>query len=60
VVFCWSDLLLQANLGLFTDTHLLLIYVVLLPLMEAIGASFKFAQKQDVFINNFVVVIKVC
>jgi hypothetical protein len=33
---------------------------ILLPLMEAIGALFNFAQKQDIFINNFVAIIKVC
>ncbi len=60
VVFCWSLLLLLVDLGLFTDTHLLLVHVVLLPLTEAIGALFKLAQKQDVFINNFVAIIKVC
>jgi hypothetical protein len=53
-------LLLQVNLGLLTDLHLLFGLAIVLPLMEAFGSLLKFAQRWDVFIYDFIVVVKVC
>jgi len=52
-------LLLQVNLGLLTNLHLLLGIITMLPLMERIGSLSKFAQRQNVFICDFIVTMKV-
>jgi len=53
-------LLLQVNLGLLTNLHLLLGLAVMLPLMEAIGSLLKFAQRWDDFLYEFIATVKVC
>ncbi len=52
--------LVQVNLTFLTYMHLLIGLTTMLPLMEAIGSLLKFAQRQDVFIFDFIVAIKVC
>jgi hypothetical protein len=47
------------NLDLLCDLHMLLGLSCLLPLLEAMNALIKFAQRKDVFICNFVATIKI-
>jgi hypothetical protein len=51
---------LQINLTLLMDMHLLIGLVIMLPLMEAIGYLLKFAERQYVFISDFIAMVKVC
>jgi hypothetical protein len=53
--FCCSSIWAYSQTPIFSLDLLL----HTLPLMETIGALLKFGQRQDVFINNFVVVVKV-
>ncbi len=46
-------------LNLFRDLHMLLGLFCLLPLLEAINALIKFAQGRDIFIYDFVEVVKI-
>jgi len=46
------------NLDLFCDLHMLLGLSCLLPLLEVMNALIKFAQGRDVFIYDFVAVVK--
>jgi hypothetical protein len=51
---------LQVNLTLLMDMHLLIGLVIMFPLMEVIGSLLKFAQRQYVFIFDFIAMVKVC
>ncbi len=53
-------ILLQVNMGLLMDIHLLLELVFMLPLMEAMQFVMKFAQRRYSFIYDFIDVVKVC
>ncbi len=55
-----STVLARFNLDLLCDLHMLLGLSSLLPLLEAMHALIKFAQGKDIFICDFVVVIKIC
>ncbi len=50
----------RLNVNLLCDLHTLLALSCLLPLMEVVNALIKFAQGRDVFIYNFVAIIKIC
>ncbi len=47
------------NLYLFCDLHILMGLFCLLPLLEVVNALIKFAQGKDIFICDFVAVIKI-
>jgi hypothetical protein len=55
-------LIVQArfNLDLFCDLHMLLGLFCLLPLLEAVNFLIKYVQRRDVFIYDFVAIIKIC
>jgi hypothetical protein len=57
----WQSIgmLLQVNLGLFTNVHLFLGHVVMLALMDEVGSLLKFVQRQDVFICDFIATVEV-
>ncbi len=48
------------NLGLLCEIHLLLGLACVLPLMESMQSLFKFAHKKDIFICDFITMMKVC
>ncbi len=50
----------RLNLNLLCDLHTLPTLFYLLPLLEAINVLFKFVQGRDVFIRNFVTIVKIC
>jgi hypothetical protein len=49
----------RLNIDFFCDIHTLLALYYLLPLLECINAFMKFSQGRDVFISNFMVVMKI-
>jgi hypothetical protein len=48
------------NLDLLCDLHMLLGLSCLLPLLEVMHALIKFAQGRDIFICDFVTIVKNC
>ncbi len=48
------------NLNLLCDLHMLLGLSCLLPLLEIVHALIKFAQGRDIFICDFVAIVKIC
>jgi hypothetical protein len=46
------------NLDLFCDLHILLGLFYLLPLLEVMNTWIKFAHERDVFICDFVTIVK--
>ncbi len=55
--FLW---LWQENLGLLLNIHLLFGLAYVLPLMENMQSFLKFVQKRDIFICDFIAIVKVC
>jgi hypothetical protein len=47
------------NLDLFCDLHMLMGMFCLLPLLESVNAIIKFAQRRDIFICDFVAIVKI-
>jgi hypothetical protein len=50
----------QTNLGLLSTVHMLFGLACILPLMESMQSLLKFAQRGDLFISNFIAIVKVC
>jgi hypothetical protein len=48
------------DLNLLCHLHMLLGLFCLLPLLEAVNALIKFAQRRDVFICDFVATVEIC
>jgi hypothetical protein len=63
IVKMWHDLVYvvkaRLNLYLFCDLHMLMDLSCFLPLLEVVNALIKFVHKRDVFICDFVVIVKV-
>jgi hypothetical protein len=49
----------RVDLGLFTNIHLFLGLVCVLPLMETMQSFLKFVQRKDIFICDFINLVKV-
>jgi len=49
----------RLNIDFFCDIHTLLTLWYLLSLLECINAFMKFLQRRDVFISDFMVVMKI-
>jgi hypothetical protein len=47
------------NLNLLCDLHMLMGLSCLLPLLESMNALIKFPQRRDIFIYDFVAVVKI-
>jgi hypothetical protein len=47
------------NLDLFCDLHMLMGMFCLLPLLESMNVLIKFAQGKDIFICDFVAIVKI-
>jgi hypothetical protein len=58
--FDFVPCLWQENFGLFTNIHLLLGLACILQLMDTMWSFLKFAQRRDIFICDFIDVMKVC
>jgi hypothetical protein len=50
----------KSNLCLLTNVEMLLGLNVVMPLLEAMHSLIKFAQLQDVFVCDFIAIIKIC
>jgi hypothetical protein len=50
----------QSNLFLFTNVETLLGLNTMMPLLEAIHSLIKFAQLKDVFVYDFITIMKIC
>ena len=48
------------NLDLFCDVGTLFVLPCLLPLLESVNSLMKFTQARDVFICDYVAVVKIC
>jgi len=51
---------IQVNFELLCDVNLFISLACLMPMLETIHALIKFTQKMDVFVCDYVVVIKIC
>ncbi len=51
---------MRLYLDLLCDVHTLLGLSCLLPLLEAVNALIKFAQGKDVFMCDFMAIVKIC
>jgi hypothetical protein len=58
--FCLFLIMWETNLGLLYDTHLLLGLNCVLLLLENMQSLLKFVQRRDIFICDFIAVVKVC
>jgi hypothetical protein len=50
----------RVNFELFCDMNLFISLSYLIPSLETIHVSIKFKQKWDVFVCDYVVVLKIC
>jgi len=50
----------QFNLSLFTDVETLLGLNAMMSLLKAIHSLIKFAQLKDVFVYDFIAIVKIC
>ncbi len=50
----------RLNLDLIFDIHTLLAFSCSLPLLEVVNVLIKFAKGRDVFICDFVIIVKIC
>jgi hypothetical protein len=50
----------QSNLSFLIDVETLLGLNIMMPLLETIHSSIKFAQVKDVFVYAFIAVMKIC
>jgi hypothetical protein len=50
----------QSNLSLFTDVETLLGLNAMMSLLKAIHSLIKFAQLKDVFVYDFIAIVKIC
>jgi hypothetical protein len=60
VVHSPTIMLVASNLDLFCDVEILQSLVCFVPMLESMNALMKFAQLCDVFICDFVAMVKIC
>lgn len=60
VFLTWFVGFVHVNFKLLSKLLLLLGLASLLPMLESLGSLMKFAQSEDVFCSDMIVVVKVC
>jgi hypothetical protein len=50
----------QTNLSLLSSVHMLFGLACILPLIKSMQSLLKFAQLGDIFISDFIAIVKVC
>jgi hypothetical protein len=57
---CYHNTSGQFNLFLFTNVETLLGLNAMMPLLEVVHSLIKFAQLRDVFVCDFISIVKIC